>query len=126
MQGSANAFTPDANKLAALTNKGSPNLVAPTYAATITIDPDAGMFQLITTTSAIGNATLNALSVGKPGAMLELEIANDASSARTITFGTNFRSTGTVVGTASKSILVSFRSNGTKWMEVARSASAIT
>lgn len=126
MNGPANAFSHDFNMIAALTGRCPPNLIAPTYAATMTVDDDAGMFQQINTTSAVGNATVNCDDPGSPGQLLILEIANDAGGARTITFGTNFRSTGTVVGTASKSILVAFMSNGTKYMEIARSASAIT
>lgn len=126
MLGNATAWTPDANMLAALTGRGQPNLFLPAYAATMTIDDDAAMFQKIVTTSAVGNATVNVDDPGTPGQLLVLEIANDAGGARTITFGTNVRSTGTVVGTSSKSILVAFMSNGVTYMEFARSASAIT
>lgn len=121
MQGTANAFTPDANKLAALTGKGSPNLIAPAYAAAITVDPEAGLFQLFTLT---GDATLNALSPGKPGQMLVIEIAASGAT-RTATFGTSFRKTGTAAPTIGTSILVTFISNGTSWMESCRTSAAL-
>lgn len=125
MQGSANAFTPDANKLAAFTGKGNPQLVAPLYVAagTTTVDEAAGEFQQIVT--AVGNSTVNTIGVGLPGQSLVLEIANDAGGARTITLGANIRGTGNLVGTASKSMLLALRSNGVKWMEVSRTV-AIT
>lgn len=121
MQGSANIFTSDPNKLAALTGKGSPNLVAPTYAATLSVDPAAALFQQFTLT---GDVTLNALSAGVPGQELILEIAASGGT-RTATFGTNFRESGTAAPTTGTSIVVAFISNGTYWMEFARSASAL-
>lgn len=121
MQGPNNIFTADSNKLAAFTGKGSPKLVAPAYVAagTTVVDEDAGEFQRIVTDT--GNSTVNTIGVGIPGQSLVLELANDAGGARTITWGANFRPTAaTIVGTASKSMLVAFRSNGVKWMELSR------
>lgn len=131
MQGSATAFTPDANFLAAETGRGNMPLVAlPSaslpynIAGASLIDENAGPFQQVTTGA--GNTTYNTVGVGKPGQRLELEFANDAGGARTITFGANFRPTAaTLVGTASKSMLIGFRSNGVKWMEQYRTV-AIT
>jgi hypothetical protein len=48
-------------------------------------------------------------------------IINDATSGKTITFGTNFKPTATLVGTASKTATVSWLSDGTNWYEVGRS-----
>ena len=99
---------------------------APTYAATIAIDPTVlSPSVLITTTAAVGNATLTAASIGPFGQLLLLQINNDAGGARTITFSTGFRSTGTVVGTQSKAICLIFMSDGTTFNEVCRSASAV-
>jgi hypothetical protein len=129
MQGSANAFSFDNNMLAALTGKFGALIAAITtslpynIAGTTVIDDDAGLFQQLTTGA--GNTTLNTDDVGVPGQLLILEIANDAGGARTITLGANFRGTGNIVGTASKSIMIAFMSNGVKWMELFRTA-AIT
>lgn len=130
MQGPNNIFQADANMLAAMTGRGAPNLVQVITASnpyniggTTLLDENAGMFQQLTTGA--GNTTLNTLTVGKPGQALIVEIANDAGGPRTITLGANFRGTGNVVGTASKSILLEFVSNGVKWMEMSRTA-AIT
>lgn len=113
--------------LTALTGRGAPNLIAPnslyTVGGTTTIDDDAGMFQQINTGA--GNTTLNTDDAGTPGQLLVLEIANDAGGARTITLGANFRGTGNIVGTSSKSIMIGFMSNGVKYMELFRTA-AIT
>ena len=99
---------------------------APTYAASVTVDVGVTSYANVVTTSAIGNASILASSGGLPGQRLSVIIANDSGGARTITFTTNFRATGTVVGTASKVIAVGFVSDGSKFIEQSRSASAIT
>lgn len=124
MQGTANAFTPDANVLATMTGKKGATQMAPTYGATTSLDWERGLFRRVTTTSAIGNSTINAPTVAPDGTEWTVEIANDAGGARTITFGTNFRATATVGGTASKSIFVKFISNGVIWIEAWRSTAA--
>ena len=87
----------------------------------MTIDVTQGVTCEVITTSAVGNATLNASSGGTFGQNLVVLIANDSGGARTITFGTNFRPTGTVVGTGSKTISVEFQSNGVSFFETGRS-----
>lgn len=91
----------------------------PTYSLN-TADP--GLY--IGTTGA-GAITINATTGGVAGQTLELMITNDAGGARTVTFGTNFRSTGTLTGTASKVMLMEFWSDGTNWIEASRTV-AIT
>lgn len=130
MQGPNNIFTGDANMLAALTGRGSPNLISVittgnlyNISGTTSIDPVAGMFQQLVTGA--GNTTLQSIGVGLPGQLLLLEVANDSGGARTITFGSNFRSTATLVGTSSRSMLIEFVSNGVKWMEVGRTVAIV-
>lgn len=123
MQGSANIFQSDPNMLAALTGRVS-NLIQAivpslpyNIGGTTVIDDDAGMFQQLQTGA--GNTTLNTDDVGIAGQLLVLEIVNDAGGARTITWGANFRmAAATLVGTASKSAMCVFMSNGVKWMQV--------
>jgi hypothetical protein len=126
MDGTNTIFSCDRNKAAQLL--AGPGTVTPpvtpVYAAAMTVHSGQGLYQKIVTTSAVGNATVNITYLGKFGELMVLEIANDAGGARTITFGTNFRSTGTVVGTASKSIIVGFFSDGAGWKEAFRSAAA--
>ena len=128
-------FDPNADKVAQLTGSGNvaagnPNKggITPTYAATIALDAfiPYTSFIAITTTSAIGNASLTTATVAQPGAILNIQINNDASGARTITFSTGFRPTGTLVGTASKAYVVQFISDGTTYNEVSRSVGALT
>lgn len=127
------AFSPNADKVAQITgsgqtNPGNPNKggISPTYAATVSLDPFipyTGFINL--TTTAAGNATLTVSTVPPAGARLVIQINNDAGGARTITFGTGFRSTGTLVGTASDAYLLEFVSDGTTYNELSRSVGPV-
>jgi hypothetical protein len=122
------AFSPNPDLVAQVTGSGQPapgagsTGLAPTYASSIELAPTLqfSRFIAINTTSAVGNATLTAAYVPQAGARLVIQINNDASAARTITFSTGFRTTGTVVGTASKAIVVTFCSDGTTFNEASR------
>jgi multisubunit Na+/H+ antiporter MnhF subunit len=91
-----------------------------TYASTISLDPSLGNFHRTTTVNATGAATINALNAGKDGQHMWVQVVNDATSGKVITFGTNFKTTGTVTGTASKAAVLHFISDGTNWYEVSR------
>lgn len=91
-----------------------------TYATAISLDTTKGNLHKTTTVDATGNATINASDAGIAGQQITILIANDATSGKTITFGTNFKSSGTLTGTISKSATVSFWSDGTSWYESGR------
>jgi hypothetical protein len=91
-----------------------------TYAATISLDVTKAALHKTTTVNATGNATINASAGGNAGQQMSVLIANDATSGKVITFGTNFKSSGTVTGTVNKSALVKFESDGTNWFEASR------
>jgi hypothetical protein len=91
-----------------------------TYSGTITLDVQKGNVHKTTTVNATGNATINASTAGQAGQHMWVLIANDATSGKTITFGTNFLTTGTIVGTVSKSATIHFISDGTAFYEVSR------
>lgn len=135
MSGTNNtAWSPDADLTAQITGSGkaTPGYNGPTsigagfvpvYAATIELAPFLmkSRFINITTTSGVGNATLTcALVPPTGGALMTIQIANDASAARTITFGTGFRSTATIVGTASDIFVIGFVFDGLTWNEAFR------
>lgn len=92
----------------------------PIYSATITLDVSKNALHYIATTSAVGNATINASSKGMAGQEIIILIANDSAGARTITFSTNFKPSATIVGTASKSATICFVSDGNNWWETRR------
>lgn len=87
------------------------------YSATISYDQFYNILSF-TTVNATGNATVNA-KVHFPG-LVAFIITNDATSGKVITFGTNFKSTGTLTGTASKTAVVLFVSNGSTLYEASR------
>lgn len=126
-------YTPDSDIVAQISGTGnkSPGYTgastvgagfSPVYASTIELAPflQKSRFILITTTSAVGAATITAAFVAPAGCQLNVQIANDAGGARTITFGTGFRPVSTVVGTASEIFVVEFVSDGITWNESGR------
>jgi hypothetical protein len=95
-------------------------LVNLTYATTISLNPNLGGMYTTTTINATGNATINATTPGVAGQNFTLIVYNDATSGKTITLGTNFRASATLVGTSSKAAAISFYSDGTNWLEISR------
>lgn len=95
-------------------------LVVPlTYAGTIACDMSLGTVFTTTTVHATGNATINATN-GTTGQKITFLITNDATTGKTITFGTNFVANGTLVGTVNLTATVVFTYNGSSWQETSR------
>jgi hypothetical protein len=92
------------------------------YQAAMTLDVTAGDVHKIRTAPSAGNATLHAATGGLPGQHLWIIIANDNTSAKTITFGGNLLNTGPLAGAVGKSATIHFVSDGTAWYEVSRTA----
>jgi len=90
-----------------------------TYANPLSVNMNEGNVFTVTTTSGVGDSTFNATG-GAAGQKATFIITNDASGNRTITFGTNFKPSGTLVGTVSKTATVSFVYDGTNWWEMCR------
>jgi hypothetical protein len=93
------------------------------YASTIALDVTAASLHKTTTVHATGDCTINASGVGTANQTIRIMVVNDATSGKVVTFGTNFKSTGTLTGTASKAALLTFTSDGTAFWE---SASRVT
>jgi hypothetical protein len=90
------------------------------YASTVTLETTAGDVHKTTTSNAIGNATINAATGGLPGQHMWVIIVNDQLSAKTVSFGGNFKSAGPLTGSPGKSATLQFISDGNVWYEVAR------
>lgn len=89
---------------------------APTPGATINLNAALGnLFKW----TAGENETINITAGQKAGRVITLMITNDAV-IRTITLGTGIVSLGTVVGTALKTAVVVFQSDGTNFYELSR------
>lgn len=97
------------------TQMGLPYQVV-THATTISWDPTLGLVTKITPTA---NETINAASVGPAGQRATFLFAAD-TSARTITFGTNFAASATLVRGANLKAAIEFVSDGTTWTEANR------
>jgi hypothetical protein len=92
-----------------------------TPAAAVAIDSTLGNFFTLVPDQA---TAINATTVGVSGQTLFIKILTSGTSSFVITFGTNFKSTGTLAtGTAdAKIFMVQFLSDGTNYIEVARTA----
>ncbi len=88
-------------------------------ASTIACNMNLGNVFTLATTEAVGAVQINA-SNGVAGQKVTFIIADDATGGHVVTFGTNFKSSGTLTGTASKSATVDFVYDGTSWYEVNR------
>lgn len=107
------------------TGMSTVGLVVPlTYAGTIACDMSLGTVFTTTTVHATGNATINA-SNGTTGQKATFLITNDATTGKTITFGTNFVANGTLVGTVNLTAVFVFQYNGTSWIEQSRAIPTI-
>lgn len=91
-------------------------MVNPTPGATVTIDCTTG--NLFSWTAG-ENETVNISGTQKAGQIITFMIANDAL-ARTITLGTGIVSSGIIVGTALKTAVAVFQSNGQSFYELSR------
>ncbi len=92
-----------------------------TYASPTSVDVTLASVYTVTTVNATGSVTFNATAGGTAGQEMTILITNDATSAKTITFGTNFKTTGTLTASAaSRQTTISFRSDGTNFLETGR------
>jgi len=87
-----------------------------TYANPLSVNMSLGNEFSLTAT---GATTINATG-GTAGQLATFIITNDASSSRTITFGTGFKTNGPIIGIISKIASISFSYDGTNWVEIGR------
>lgn len=90
-------------------------VLATTYAATITPNPWTAETVSVTLT---GNVTIANPGVKPGGLRLRFVFTQDATGGRTVTFGTDFKTSWTPVTTASKVNIIEFLSNGTNWVQI--------
>jgi hypothetical protein len=90
-----------------------------TNSSTISCTMDNGNVFTLSTTTAVGNVQINATG-GTAGQRATFIITDDATGGHVVTFGTNFKPSGTLTGIANKSATVDFVYNGTNWYEISR------
>lgn len=87
--------------------------------AAVTINSALGNFFTLTPAQ---DATINATTVGLQGQPLFVKVLTSGTSSFTLTFGANFKSTGTLATgtTTAKTFMIQFLSDGTNYVEVSR------
>lgn len=95
--------------------------IALTPGATVAIDSTLGNFFTLTPGQ---DETINATVVGAQGQILIIKITTSGVTSRTLTFGTNFLSAGTLAtGTVTGKVFhIAFLSDGTTYTELFRTA----
>jgi hypothetical protein len=94
---------------------------APATTGTMIIAMDGSMITITPT----GACTFNATGTSRVGKLVTFVITTAGASSFVLTWGTNFKATGTLAtgATAGKKFAVTFRClDGTTWIEVARTA----
>jgi hypothetical protein len=90
------------------------------YAATIAIDATISNHIIAAVSGTSATSTINASTGGTAGDILLITTEPDASGTVTVTFGTNLKSGGTQVTTASHFSTIGFSSDGTRFNEMFR------
>lgn len=90
------------------------------YSAVVVLDADLGGFYQLRTNGDYGDATINANHPGQEGQEMYVKLDNDTDGNKTITFGTPFKTTGTVTGSTAASATLHFISDGSSFWEVSR------
>lgn len=123
------AFSPNSDKVAQITGSGQPVAGATTLvlAATIALDSYQvySNFFSLTNTAGISAVTVTSGYIPSAGAQMEIQFNQFSGGAGALTFGTGFRSTGTLTPGSAKARLVEFISDGTTWNEGGRSSADI-
>lgn len=95
---------------------GTPTVLA--SSATVAFTPTT----TVTTHTPTQNETINFSAPGTAGTEVWLEIVTSGTSSFTLTFGTNTKNQGTLTTgtTSAKTFMFNFVSDGTNWVEAAR------
>ena len=99
------------------------NFVKPAFASTISVNLNASK-TFVEPAQLTGAVTINAVTANtQEYDECQFIFSADATN-RVVTFGTNFKTSGTVTVTASKYATVKFVFEGTYWVEVSRTITA--
>lgn len=90
-------------------------MVSSSYASTITPIPYSGGVKLFTLT---GNMSINATTQHHAGAEMTFVFTQDATGGRTVTFASQYKVVWSPNTTAGKVNIITFRFNGTSWLQV--------
>ena len=119
------AFSPNADKTAQLTGSGEPvpGAISPTFAATVDVSNILNYstyVRIIGVNATSATCTITTTVVGNAGAILAVACEGSDGTV-TYTFSTGFKVSATAAATVGTAMTVTFRSNGTNWIEAGRS-----
>lgn len=97
--------------------------ITATPGATVNLSVATGSLLNVASWTATDTETVNAVGAQTVGQRLVCIIFMNAVIPVTITFGTGFKASATLVGAAAKTSIIEFVSNGTEFLEVARTLS---
>lgn len=95
----------------------------PAYASTLSVTTNASK-TFIEPAVLTGAMTVNAVVTNAQEYDELVVILLSDTTSRTVTFGTNFKTTGTIAPAISKSATISFVFDGTNWLETGRAVMA--
>lgn len=90
------------------------------YSTYTVFDPSLEGLHQVRTFIDVGDATIALSSPGENGQEIYLKIDNDTDANRTITFGQNFKVSGSITGSTAATAILHFISDGTAFWEVSR------
>ena len=90
------------------------------YSAVVVLDTDLAGLKVLRTNGDYGNATINLTHPGQRGQEMYLKLENDTDGNKVLTFGTPFKTTGTLTGSTAAFAIVHFISDGSNFCEVSR------
>lgn len=90
------------------------------YSSVTVFDDKRPGFCQVRTFIDVGNATITISGPGERGQELYMKIDNDTDANRTITFGSLFKTTGTLTGSTAASAILHFISDSNYFWEVSR------
>jgi len=120
------AFSVNPDKLAQLVGSGGPvpGVISPTYASAVVLDSIlnyANYVRIIGVNATSATCSISTANIPLAGAILSVSCESSSTGTCTYTFGSGFKSSGTAAATTLTAMTVTFRSNGTNWIEICRS-----
>lgn len=120
------AFSVNPDKLSQFVGSGGPvpGVISPVYASAVVLDSIlnyANYVRIIGVNATSATCAVTTANIPLAGAILSVSCESSATGTCTYTFGAGFKASATAAATTLAALTVTFRSNGTNWIEICRS-----